>query len=39
LWLANCYFAICRHVTLSHSVLGLARLELVVAHFKGVRAG
>ena len=27
------------HVTLSHSVAGLARLELVVADFKGVRAG
>ena len=27
------------HVTLSHSVAGLARLELVVTDFKGVRAG
>ena len=27
------------HVTLSHSAAGLARLELVVADFKGVRAG
>ena len=36
-WLANCYFASHWDVTLSHSVAGLAQLELVVADFKGVR--
>ncbi len=27
------------HVTLLHSVAGLARIELLVADFKGIRAG
>jgi hypothetical protein len=38
--LANCYFAIRRacNLILSNSVAGLARLEMVVVDFKGVRA-
>jgi hypothetical protein len=39
-WLANCYFSFAAgHVTLLHFVLGLARIELVVADFKGIGAG
>jgi hypothetical protein len=40
LWLANCYFSLAAgHVTLFHFVLGLARIELVVADSKGIGAG
>jgi hypothetical protein len=39
LWLANCYFSLAAgHVTL-HFVLGLARIELVVAYSVGMGAG
>jgi len=40
LWLANCYFSLAAaHITLLCFVLGLARIELVVADFKGIGAG
>ena len=39
LWLANCYFASRRACNIVTFVAGLARIELVVADFKGVRAG
>jgi hypothetical protein len=38
-WLANCYFSSTGHVTLLHAVVGLARVALVVADFKGIRGG
>jgi hypothetical protein len=36
LWLANCYFSSRR--ALLHSVAELARIELLVADFEGIRA-
>jgi hypothetical protein len=38
-WLANCYLASRSACNIVHSVAGLARIELVVAEFKGIRAG
>jgi hypothetical protein len=41
LWLANCYFSPLppEHVTLLHFVLGLVRIELVVADSKDIGGG
>src|SRR3974390_3603715 len=37
LWLANCYFSLAAgHVALLHFVLGLTRIELVVADLKAL---
>ena len=37
LWLASCYFSLAAgHVALLHFVLGLARIELVVADLKAL---